>query len=506
MQNLQRTTAKYLRHIFLFQFVFLYCVFCMAQTNQMEPLCRPPGSVTNLSVGNGTQAICWKQKGIRLIGYSSFDVITTLPLHDGGSTPDIGPTPSVPNAGYFDTLRFAQDNPGTTSSNHGVNYTRILAFGNSCALSANPCTNLNGAERMPFRNLKKTGPPKYDVRDCPPGETCTCPGGPGCLDETYTQWLIDTLSEADKNGIVVELSLFDGFYMRTSYENNPWNPLWNNIAKVCGANALPTDVDPFPEFYQTCKTRQNPCPSSSVDESKNQLTCLGKVEKNFVDQIVDVVKTGNPDPHSHGRFKNVFFEVMEEAPSQTPGKPHSDPAVFAQWHNTVASWVRAKGRYLVAAGIYPDLKSFWNDCTARNCTNNFGVFKGKFINVVTLHASTWYNDPCGYATQSLDKFHKPVIISDDGTITGKPRNDPLNVLGWAQEATLGSCRNVIGEVHFEHLDGDRMPKKKANGCRKNDVCLDCAVLNKLGETPPSPCLLGAQGCTLDSYTSNYCAF
>jgi hypothetical protein len=505
MQKLPIISAE---SAFLCIFAILFATLALAGSNQAEPKCSVPGSVTHLSRGNGGQALCWKRNGIRLIGYSAFDAITSVALHDVGTTPDVGFTSTVPNASYMGTLKFIQDDAANRAANHGVNYSRILVFGNSCAVSADPCTNFSGRERMPFRNLRKSGPPNYDVRFCPPGEQCICPGGPGCLDETYKQWLIDTLSEADKNGIIVELSLFDGFYMRDRYGNNPWNPLWNNLdsTKVCGGNTLPKTKNPFPEFYQICTTGQDPCPSSATDESKNKLTCLGKVENNFVDQIVDIVKTGNPDPQSHGNFKNVFFEVMEEAPSQTTGKPHSNPAVFAQWHNTVGAWIRAKGRYLVAAGIYPDPKSFWNECTVGNCTNNFRVFKEKYINVVTLHASTWYNDPCGYATKTLAKFHKAVIISDDGTPTSSERNDPLKILGWAQTATLGSCRDVLGEVHFEHLDGDRMRTKKAKGCKTNDLCVDCAALDKLGEVPPSPCLPGPQGCAPDSYVSKYCPF
>jgi hypothetical protein len=105
----------------------------------------------------------------------------------------------------------------------------------------------------------------------------------------------------------------------------------------------------------------------------------------------------------------------------------------------------------------------------------------------------------------MEKFRKPVIISDDGTITGTLRNDPLNVLQWAQTATLGSCRNVIGEVHFEHLDGDRMRTNKANGCKINDICVDCATIKTLGETPPSPCAT-KDGCTPDAFASTYCRF
>jgi hypothetical protein len=228
------------------------------------------------------------------------------------------------------------------------------------------------------------------------------------------------------------------------------------------------------------------------------------VQKRFVDQILDIVQRGNPDPANRGHFKNVFFEIMQEAPSQTTGKPKSDPAVFAQWHNTVGAWIRKRGRYLIAASVYPDSRSFWNDCTASHCTNLFRVFKQKNVHIVTLHASTWYNQPCAAVKESIAKFRKPVVISDDGTASARDRNDATKVLAWAQEATLDTCRKTRGDVIFEHIDGDRMNSNKQNGCKRDDTCLDCAVLDRLGEVPPGPCVLGENGCATDTYSSKYC--
>ncbi len=170
----------------------------------------------------------------------------------------------------------------------------------------------------------------------------------------------------------------------------------------------------------------------------------------------------------------------------------------------MGAWIRARGRYLVAASVYPDGRSFWNECTPSNCTNLFRVYKQKNVHIVTLHASTWYNQPCSAVRESVAKFRKPVVISDDGTISARDRNDAVKVLAWAREATLENCRKTKGDVIFEHIDGDRMNTNKQNGCRRDDTCVDCSAIDKLGEVPPGPCLLGDNGCARDSYSSKYC--
>jgi hypothetical protein len=165
--------------------------------------CGAADSITNLKLGSSGTAICRNGASIRFIGYGPFATITLDKLHDGCSTPDVGPltcgTSSVP--GSLQTMQYANDTTPDATARHGVNFSRIQVFGSSCVQSTldNPvCRNANGTETMPFPNLAAnpaTDAPNYDVRATSP------------LSTEYQNNLIETLTQAEADGVIVELTL-----------------------------------------------------------------------------------------------------------------------------------------------------------------------------------------------------------------------------------------------------------------------------------------------------------
>jgi hypothetical protein len=451
----------------------------------VNPTCDDPGPKTLLTLGDSGKAICWNDNGIALVGYDSFPVITATRLHNGLTSPDV---PVL-----FNTIQL-EDRVTPAIVRRGVNFMRIMLFGSQCVRNATPCkldTNPEPKEMMPFKNIGAPNNPNYLVIN-----TLANPEVP--LRTIYRNRLINTLVAADKAGVIVMLTLFERCNMHKNYIFNPWRPQWNNMDAVCAAptpactagtahceslsnSVTGSNKNPFPEFYEICKGRSNPCIDS-------ELTCLGKIQQNFVKQILDVVRNGNPEPGSNGHFRNVFFEIMNEALSSTEAGLY-DPTKLARWHNTVGSWVHRSnlngGPYLVTANIQPANRTTnWPNCTAASCNNEFKVYKEAHVNIVSLHAGDWWSQgPCQTAVEAMAKFSKPILISDDGTAAGSARNNASNVLGWAQ--ITRTCGGTIGKIAFTHIDGIRMVSSDQTGCTLlHDDCLDCLVLQKLGEVPP----------------------
>jgi len=111
-------------------------------------------------------------------------------------------------------------------------------------------------------------------------------------------------------------------------------------------------------------------------QQTSTLNCLGNIQKNYVNSVVNEVQFGNGGTS----FKNVMFEIMNEAPQS--GTWGSVPLnEFVKFHNTVATWIKTDPtdgtpRHFVVT------TSFGNDasraelqaCTSTSCNNPWQIF------------------------------------------------------------------------------------------------------------------------------------
>ncbi|PWT87562.1 MAG: hypothetical protein C5B54_12150 [Acidobacteria bacterium] len=460
----------------------------------------------------------WKGAGKRFAAYSTFDVATRNDLHPSESnvchTSPPGSNDSWNICDYFTTLQYYTGDP------HGVNMTRILASGLSNA--SYQSGGVAGA-KMPFVNNGTVTNPNYDVATLGCG-SATCnhaiEGGTR-LDCGYVGRLIAILTDALNRGVIVQLTLFDGVTLSNFYSTtNPWNPLSNNMdANSC--TLLDNKSSATPTFYNICSDSSNPCTS---------LNCLGKIEQNYVDQIINLVATGN----NGGSFKNVFFEIMNEAPLLARSADSSSLTQYKMWHNTVASWIKASNtNYVVTASVGPGDPAALSACntnpcnsysftsgyahcsqspTTSQCANPFEVFHLTRLASVGLHGGTWCGltstcnankSPCTTAVTAKNDFSKPVITSDDGDGLANLRQQHSTVNNWAMSSMY--CRGA-GVVSYDHIEGAQMNNNPSTCTNYADTCLHCSSLQALGAAGPNgfgpTCLNGLCG-ILPSET-NYC--
>jgi hypothetical protein len=503
--------------------------------------CSAHAGVTLFSTDSTGKYLCFNSKVVRLIGYGAFETITFDGFHCQDenncsqlpiATANLGTVPK-----YMQAVRYYSADK--TLVPHGVNLQRIMAFG------ADNADLSNVPETMPFRKICGANGGKYCVgyaKHVPPTKQET-------LLPLYLDRLKKVLTNAKQNGQVVELTLFpgDGQIVNgntgNTYTTSPWNPdinnMYSNSSESCppSAGGLPSALDrrePFPEFYKICTA------GNGNTDVCTSLNCLGRIEKNYVDQIVNTVRTGNTNSTS---FKNVIFEIMNEAPLPST---KADFIQYVKWHRTVASWIKSGHQYFVSAnpvhGNYANLTACCSGCTGDGCTCTFsnsdpakkcddrttmsgnGVFLMGNINIVTIH-SMWCSGtnptPCEVATAAAYRFKKPVILDDDGGCHSL-RDTNCNVKNWSSHYNIAtmhfgadSVRGCTalgkGRAHFNHLDENKyMP---AN----NTVCnltsegsgtnrkVDCNALHQLAYAQPSDLCAQGLSCSCPANPpENYC--
>lgn len=475
----------------------------VANTPSQPCAVTPPADSPSSIYMDGTR-LCWNGKPIKLSGYGTLD-LATRDNYDFKT--------------FLNTIRFV-DNKDPLKR-HGVNFTRIWTTG---TLNVPDCyhtdKNLDPAQppmTMPFQFLQgetcsKDNPyPKYDM--CI--GTLSCEKAVG-LNPVYQKRLQRILTEARNNGIIVELVLFDSYFMgrqregRALYAKTPWNPLNNNLAEdifrtspdattfsscdklVRSESQSDITNDAFPGFYDICAD------FSSTEKCDKTLNCLGLIQKDYVKAMVELVKT-NRNASDH-----VLFEIMNRSrfDKRDSRKEGFDLEKFKRWNDVVGYWIKcigdndcksSKGDYLVLAEVgIPDFK----DLACSKCPPDpLDALAMPNIDFINLQAHTWNNSPgaqgpCKTAMIAVNRYKKPVIIDTDSAVH---RNDKCLIEQWATE--ISSCGNP-GEVHFNHLDGMTFGYPSPKPCsfegkdRKtfmdiDEKYLDCHTLDTIGAANPT---------------------
>lgn len=424
---------------------------------------KPPAGSPSRLYTDGSR-LCWNGKPLRLSGYYTIDLAT----RDG-----------YDYSRFLNTIRLVENSNPTIR--HGVNFTRIWATGNAnnpdCLHTPADQDPAEPSMTMPFQFLpgevcsENHSLPKYNM--CI--SNLACQDGVG-FNPVYQARLQSILTEAKKNGIIVELVLFDAFFLgrhqdtRALYATNPWNPLNNNMSQskfrrfpadgsfaACNKLYQSTDSadasdDAFPEFYDICKD------AGSTDRCDKTLNCLGLIQKSYVNAMVDLVR------NTSGASDHVIFEIMNRPTfdKRDSRREGFDLARFKRWNDVVGRWIKcrgdnncanSRGDYLVVGEVglaeFSDLA-----CTRPSlCPNNpLEALGMPNIDIVDYQGHTWKNSsgapgPCATAMASLHKYNKPVIIDTDSALQ---RTDKCQVESWVSE--LKSC-GVPGQVHFLQLDG-----------------------------------------------------
>jgi hypothetical protein len=473
--------------------------FAVAQSNPKVCAQKPAASSPSRLYIDGTQ-LCWNGKPLKMAGYGTLDLAT----RDG-----------YDYAKFLNTIRLVDD--ASINKRHGVNLTRIWAPGTSnvpdCYHTHKDHDPNQPPMTMPFQLLageactKDHVFPKYNM--CI--SNLSCEKGVG-LSNKYRTQLQKILTEARKNGIIVELVLFDSYFMgrhkdaQPLYAKTPWNPLNNNMqqniyrpspnsTEFAACLKLPqstnqSDIknDAFPAFYEICSDISN------TEKCDKTLNCLGLIQKDYVKAMVDLVRT-NRNGSDH-----VFFEVMNRSrfDKRDSRKEGFDLEKFKRWHDVVGYWIKCmsdnnckstKGDYLVLAEV--GIPNF-NDLACSKCLPDpLDALAMPNIDFINLQAHTWKNSPaaqgpCKTAMIAVNRFKKPVIIDTDSAYD---RNDKCRIEEWAGE--ISSCGNP-GQVHFNHLDGMTFGYPSPKGCGfkgKGDAqtqidldekYLDCHALDTIG--------------------------
>lgn len=474
----------------------------------------PPACSTTPPAGSPSRlyrdgnALCWNGTPLRMMGYGAIDLATRN---------------DYDFSRFFNTIRFVDSTD--PNKRHGVNFTRVWATGSA---------NYPDCYHTPA-DLDPNQPPMMMPFQLMPGEACTqnhvfpkynmCVNNTACeegvgLNPVYAARLRSILAEARKNGIVVELMLFDAYFLGRHndsgalYAKNPWDPLNNNMGQArfrrfpgdrtfasCNNLYRSTDTsdetsDAFPEFYDICSD------TSSSARCDKTLNCLGLIQKGYVESMVDLVRNNG------GGSDNVFFEIMNRATfdKHDSSREGFNLSKFKRWNDTVGRWIKCRGDndcsntrgdYLVLGEVglaeYNDLAC----TTPSRCPNNpTDAFAMPNVDIINIQGYTWDNSPgaagpCGTAKVALSKFKKPVIIDTDSAFE---RVDKCNVEKWAAE--IKSCGD-IGQVHLDQLDGMTFGGSAARQCGFRGMgspqiledfdgkYLDCHTLDTIGAGDPT---------------------
>jgi hypothetical protein len=447
--------------------------------------------------------LCYRGRPVELIGNGLPELISD---DDAYVTGGVGGTCMISNeycsgAGSDTVTRGFMENARYTSG-HGSNMIRVWVHGHSN-------TSLYGPESMPFQKVDQNPPqpPQYEVKGTPP------------LEPRYKNRLRQVLTEANNNGQIVILSLFDHDVFRgdLAYFVNPWNPRNSDTEGI----GLPTgQVSAGKQFYKICNvdTKGGVC---------TNLSPLGIAQRNLVRRILAIVRNGG--------FRKVIIELANEAIQSDSNDLNS----YLMWYKTVATWVKNNGAYMVEINPGPDhlgTTKYFLGCTPGSCTSSSSdqysiVFYNK-IDLHSLHGGAWgdypslgQQSPCTIAKEALKIFSKPVIINDDGGATTGPRNINSKVFNWASAITWPNCQDATislypGTVHFEHLEeGNQQPPGSyslftCTPTKEPDAdtipFIDCDSYDKLGNvlgniTPiPNFCVIASSSCPPLSNPPRYC--
>ena len=474
----------------LFVVLVLAVLLATAQAENNVSCKVRPGKSSNLSIDSrrvcidGDPAAAPEGEAIRLIGYGGITEITQQDRWGGDADCTSSCDPDANSCSSPVMARtLATRQVDTASPKSGANLTRVFALGGSCnagfSAANRTCRGVGSRpEIMPFERLANG---KFNVQFVNNSD----PGVDGNLNKCWEARFRYYIKEAERNGIIVIVSLFDENTMtgigNNTWFNNPWNPLNNNMGDI-----LPTTRSGLPAFYNVCANMGSHTGSADKCEDR-ALNKLGRIQKKYVTKIVEAVQKSGA--------RNVMFEVMNQARIEDydADGSHADAVVLAAWHNTVANWFTD---YLwvasVKKGQNQDMRRLLRECRSNtNCkdsnptrTNGNGnpllVFWRNGIDIIKPHFSIWAGqdqsgDIC-QVTDELFRFRKPVIMDNDGA----PRdlsNDNDVVSTWAKNL----CGQTFGSIHFYHTkDGSKLQGKIAPACEQPDtVYVDCIALDSL---------------------------
>jgi hypothetical protein len=471
--------------------VTLHCGESSIARAENQIVCKvPAGKPSNIAIDS--KRVCLDAdpaeapdgEPIRLVGYGGITEITQNDRWRGdtGCNASCDPDANTCSSPVM-TRTLATRQVDTTNPKTGANLTRVFAMGGSCnaAFSAenNICRGFGSrSEIMPFERLANG---KFNVKFVNNSD----PGVDGNLSRCWEARFRYFLKEAERNGIIIIISLFDENTItgigNSTWLNNPWNPLNNNMGEL-----LPTSRSGLPAFYNICPNMAA-LTGSSDKCADSALNRLGRIQKKYATKIVEAVEKSGA--------RNVMFEVMNQARIEDydADGSHGDAVVLAAWVNTVANWFTD---YLwvaaVKKGQNQDMRRLLRECRSNtNCKdsnpsrtegsgNPLLVFWRTGIDIIKPHFSIWAGqdqsgDIC-QVTDELFRFGKPVIMDDDGAPRDLSNNNRM-VSNWASRL----CGRTYGSIHFYHTkDGSKLQGKTAPVCEQPDtVYVDCMALDSL---------------------------
>jgi hypothetical protein len=472
------------------------------QAQQIE--CNAPASFTNFSRSEDGRALCWKGDAVRLIGYSGQFSLASWDSWNNSAMQT-----------YFRKAQLKEGSPDG-SNRRGFNLVRLSAMGGSCnTVGGGPglCKGYEGQkETMPFKFANN----EYKMLTA---------NNFNQLSSTWRNRFKNTIKHANNTGVAVMIHLFDENVSKGNpWENNPWNPDWNNLPAGC----LPTgeNVDSLPLFYE-----------------RGISGCLKVPQRNYVKSVISFLKSSELkkcQPVINGvssRCKDIIIEIMNEARLQDEWD--FTKAQFESWHNLVGKWIKGQTGigYMVTTSVKG--KDQFNECggsrdhdvcmidacgtsTCSNVNgheNFFEAFTASNIDIVSLHYGTWGEedatqidvDLCNYDEEGL-KLQKPVIFDDDGGIENESdegRHNNCNVEHWAESAGNNcSVSGNVGKIHYYHTgDGSVDEGTGPGSCEYVESAtqqnIDCNGWNGLADGFPTKlCITGM--CTGAWSRMNYC--
>ena len=503
---------------------FLFLILCVLSSSAAKAaVCKvPPGTSSNLAIDQGRLCIDKDPtqppdgQTVRFVGYGIVPItIDDRWRGDSDCNTDCDPEANTCSSSAikrsFATLQLDLTNPKT-----GTNMTRTFAMGGSCNLAFSAenriCRGFSGRhELMPFERLADG---RFNVQFA----NNSTPGVDGNLNRCWEARFRYYLKQAERNGLVVIVSLFDentmtGTGPTSTWHKNPWNPTNNNMG-----NLLPTTRTGLPAFYNICPNMEA-LTSATGRCSDSSLNRLGQIQKKYVTRVVEAVRKSGA--------RNVMFEVMNQArieDGHVTGN-HADAVVLAAWHNTIANWFPD---FLWVAAVKKDqdrdMRTLLRECRSnadcKDSNPNVGngnpllVFWRNGIDVIKPHWAIWSGeDPTGdfcQLKQELFRFGKPVLIDDDGAPLSST-NDNRLLARWATDL----CGRPHGSIHFYHTkDGTNLQGKEATVCEQPDsIYLDCNALDSLtnnvgehyvGPTPLCGKIVNGIGCVPNGSYCNAC--
>lgn len=178
-----------------------------------------------------------------------------------------------------------------------------------------------------------------------------------------------------------------------------------------------------------------------------------------------------------GNFDNVFIEIMNEA-----RKTNTSLEDFRKWHEEVTKWIREPVPDIEGypdANTYPDTSEMLVSANVLELEGSLSDFSCKLYmakdssvaaDIISAHQKQWVNPDNediiiqGTLDELLGKFHKPVIIDDDGASRQRTSQkavdwakDVRNYVNANNNADLGKAHyNSKGPIKQGTLDCERL--------------------------------------------------